>query len=107
MVTLTEPKHLRILFVQMTDRFVRDGISALNRHCTAAEFIRPDAIRGYHTTWLMRRDNTIVEQFTALSALSKEDGRWRVSGSEYIAQPDMLPNKMVEKLVEGGAELND
>ena len=74
---------LHEMFTTVLAYFDTIGLTALERHCTAAEEVEPGVIVARHTTRMMRGTELIAEPFPGTSTLRLEDGAWKLGFSHY------------------------
>lgn len=91
---ITSTDVLGQYFDTLLQHIAERGVLELTRHCTLAQYVDAQTIRGYHETKLINQDMVIVEDYIALSTLTYSDARWRVSASQYAERDPSLPSRI-------------
>lgn len=93
-VEIVTTGELEVYFDKLVERLSDLGVSELTRHCTIANYVDEEMIRGYHETKLINQSLVIVDDYLALSTLTYAGGSWKVSASQYAEREPSLPTQI-------------
>lgn len=63
-------------------------VTDIARKCLSADFDGPDCVKAMHITHLMSGNNRVKDPYPGFSVLTRTDGVWRVSKSDYAVGAD-------------------
>lgn len=94
MATLAGPIYMEThedmsrAFAEMHGYFRDNGITRLNREVTKANYVSDLKISFTHVSTTMRGSRQIKGPYPVFSVIEWIDGTWKVTGSEYVLEPD-------------------
>lgn len=79
-------EDMRRAFDEMHHYFKAMGVTELVRACVAAEYKSTTRIESTHVSELLKNGKRINDPYPVFSVISKVDGTWKVTGSEYALE---------------------
>ncbi len=79
-------EDLRDTFRKVVQDYASKQVTDLVRSCDVAEYRGATRIEATHTTHLMSGNQRIGGSFPAYSVLEFNDGRWKISSSQYAVE---------------------
>lgn len=94
-VTTFDAKHLietveelETVFVSNCNYYAEMRVTDMVRKCMSADFDGPDTVKAMHITHLMAGNNRVKDPYPGFSVITRTDGVWRVSKSDYAVGRD-------------------
>lgn len=81
--TLTTLHDMKAVFDAQCDNFEALQVTDMVRDCISAAFDGPDRINAMHITHLMSGVRRTLDPYPAFMVLTRREGIWRVSNSDY------------------------
>ncbi len=75
-------------FAEMSRYFKEAGITKLDREITESRYVNENKIESTHVATTYRGNEVVKGPYPVFSVIEWIDGTWKVTGSEYVLEPD-------------------